>query len=135
MMRILVLVIILILVFLHAVELANVSDLCWTKPIPIFDENGWASPVHKMHIIWTSSHLKNITRGQRMQVITEVIVKRKQSKTKKPQKTQKTNPPNPQPANTLPEKQTHSQAELGTLRIIEESPNGDWSPAVVASLW
>lgn len=95
MMRILVLVIILILVFLHAVELANVSDLCWTKPIPIFDENGWASPVHKMHIIWTSSHLKNITRGQRMQVITEVIVKRKQSKTKKTPENTKNKPPKP----------------------------------------
>lgn len=107
MMRILVLVIILILVFLHAVELANVSDLCWTKPIPGFNEKEWASPVHKMHIIWTSCHLKNITRGQRMQVITKVIVKRKQNKTKKTtQKTQKTNPQNPQPANTLPEKQT-----------------------------
>jgi len=72
MLWILVLVIFLVLVFLYAAELANVSDSCWTKLIPGFDENMRTLHVRKMHVIWTSSHLKNISGGQRMH-ITEVL--------------------------------------------------------------
>lgn len=68
------------------------------------------------------------------------IVKRKQTgKDKITTKNYRshTSPPNaPKKTNRKhPKKQTHLKAKLETLKITEESPNRDWSPAVVVSLW
>lgn len=38
-------------------------------------ENKWTSPAYKIRLVWTSIHLKNISRGKRMQIISEVIWK------------------------------------------------------------
>lgn len=38
-------------------------------------ENKWTSPAHKIRVVWTSIHLKNISRGKRMQIMSEVIWK------------------------------------------------------------